>query len=258
MTASGNDKDFLKTLDRGLAVIKSFDGDTPRMTLSEVARKNNMSRASARRFLLTLQSLGYVIKLDDSFQLTAKILEVGHQFLSNLNFIEVITPFLREASRLLYKACSASILNETDIVYIARIPSQSQILSVNLNIGSRLPAYCTSMGRVLLGNLSPQELDAYFEQAELLSHTPHTITDVKKLLELIKQARVDSYCIVNQELEENLCSVAVPICNKQGKVLCAINVGMPVGQLKIREIKTDILPVLQGAASKAEAILAYQ
>ena len=257
MTASGKNKDFLKTLDRGLAVIKSFDADSPRMTLSELARKNNMSRASARRFLLTLQSLGYVIKVDDSFQLTAKILEVGHKFLSNLNFIEVITPFMREASRLLYKACSASILNETDIVYIARIPSQHQILSVNLNIGSRLPAYCTSMGRILLGNLSAPDLDAYFNQAELLSHTPHTITDVKKLLKLIKQARTDGYCIVNQELEENLSSVAVPICNKQGKVLCAINVGMPVGQLKIREIKSDILPVLVEAASKAEAILAH-
>jgi len=257
MTESGNNKDFLKTLDRGLAVIKSFDGDTPRMTPSEVAYKNSMSRASARRFLLTLQSLGYVIKVDDSFQLTAKILEVGHQFLSNLNFIEVITPFMREASRKLYKACSASILNETDIVYIARIPSQHQILSVNLNIGSRLPAYCTSMGRILLGNLSAPELDAYFNQADLLSHTPHTVTDVKKLLKLIKQARTDGYCIVNQELEENLCSVAVPICNKQGKVLCAINVGMPVGQLKIEEITSEYLPVLQEAASRAEAILAH-
>ena len=257
MTASGANKDFLKTLDRGLAVIKSFDGDTPRMTLSEVARKNSMSRASARRFLLTLQSLGYVIKVDYNFQLTAKILEVGHQFLNNLNFIEVITPFLREASRLLYKACSASILNETDIVYIARIPSQHQILSVNLNIGSRLPAYCTSMGRVLLGNLNAQELDAYFKKADLVSLTPHTVTDIKNLHNIIKQTRIDGYSIVNQELEENLCSVAVPICNQQGKVLCAINVGMPVGQLKIEEVTSEYLPVLQEAASRAEAILAH-
>jgi IclR family pca regulon transcriptional regulator len=257
MTESGNNKDFLKTLDRGLAVIKSFDIDTPRMTLSQVARKNSMSRASARRILLTLQSLGYVIKVDDIFQLTAKILEVGHQFLSNLNFIEVITPFMREASRLLYKACSASILNETEIVYIARIPSQHQILSVNLNIGSRLPAYCTSMGRVLLGNMTGKELDTYFKHADLISHTPHTVTDINKLQKLIKQVRIDGYSIVNQELEENLCSVAVPICNKQRKVLCSINVGMPVGQLKIEEIKTEYLPVLQEAASRAEAILVH-
>jgi IclR family pca regulon transcriptional regulator len=257
MTASVSNKDFLKTLDKGLAVVKSFDKDSPRTTLSEVAQKNNMSRASARRFLLTLQSLGYVIKVDDSFQLTAKILELGHQFLKNLNFIEVITPFMREASRKLYKACSASILHETDIVYIARIPSQHQILSVNLNIGSRLPAYCTSMGRILLGNMTEDELNIYFSHAALVPHTPHTITNINKLRQIIKQARIDGYCIVNQELEENLCSVAVPIHNQQGKVLCAINVGMPVGQLKIREIKSNYLPVLQEASSKAEAILAH-
>jgi IclR family pca regulon transcriptional regulator len=113
------------------------------------------------------------------------------------------------------------------------------------------------MGRVLLGNMSDKELDAYFKHAELISYTPHTIIDVKKLHKIIKQTRIDGYSIVNQELEENLCSVAVPICNQQGKVLCAINVGMPVGQLKIEEIKTEYLPVLQEAASRAEAILAH-
>lgn len=257
MIDSVNKKDFLKTLDKGLAVIKSFDTDSSRMTLSEVANKNKLSRASARRFLLTLQHLGYVIKVDESFQLTAKILEIGHQFLNNLDFIGVITPFMREASRKLYKACSASILHETDIVYIARIPSQHQILSVNLNLGSRLPAYCTSMGRILLGNLNKEELDAYFSQAELRSYTSHTITNINKLRKLVKQAQIDGYCIVNQELEENLCSVAVPVHNEHGRVLCAINVGMPVGQLKIREIKSNYLPVLQEAASKAETILAH-
>ncbi len=255
MTEPNNSKDFLKTLDKGLMVIKSFDNESPRMTLTQVASKTKMSRASARRFLLTLQDLGYVIKVDDSFQLTAKILEIGHQYLSNLNFIEVITPFMREVSRKLFKACSASILDDKDIVYVARIPSQHQILSVNLNIGSRLPAYCTSMGRVLLGNLSEEELNLYFEQAQLISHTTHTVTEVGKLRKLVTLAREDAYCIVNQELEENLCSVAVPVRNQQGKVLCAINVGMPVGKLKVRDIIQDYLPVLQEAASKAETIL---
>ncbi len=256
MTVSNNSKDFLKTLDKGLMVIKSFDNESPRMTLTQVASKTKMSRASARRFLLTLQDLGYVIKVDDSFQLTAKILEIGHQYLSNLNFIEVITPFMREVSRKLFKACSASILDDTDIVYVARIPSQHQILSVNLNIGSRLPAYCTSMGRVLLGNLNEEELNLYFEHAHLISHTSHTVTEVGKLRKLVSLVREDGYCIVNQELEENLCSVAVPVRTHQGEVLCAINVGMPVGKLKVRNITQDYLPVLQEAASKAETILA--
>jgi len=256
MTGTNHSKDFLKTLDKGMMVIKSFDSESPRMTLTQVASKTKMSRASARRFLLTLQDLGYVIKVDDSFQLTAKILEIGHQYLSNLNFIEVITPFMREVSRKLFKACSASILNDTDIVYVARIPSQHQILSVNLNIGSRLPAYCTSMGRVLLGNLNEEELNLHFEQAHLISHTTHTVTEVGKLRKLVSLVREDGYCIVNQELEENLCSVAVPVRNQQGQILCAINVGMPVGKLKVRDITQDYLPVLQEAASKAETILA--
>jgi IclR family pca regulon transcriptional regulator len=257
MKEATNSKDFLKTLDRGLAVINAFDGDTPRMTLSEVARKTNMSRASARRFLLTLEHLGYILKIDDSFQLTAKILEIGHQYLSNLNFIEVITPFMREVSRKLYKACSASILHETEIVYVARIPSQYQILSVNLNIGSRLPAYCTSMGRILLTKLNAKELDAYFLKAELVKHTSHTITDTGRLKEVIARVAKDGHCIVNQELEENLCSVAVPVRNLEGKVLCALNVGMPVGQVKKREILSDYLPALKEAAASAERILAH-
>jgi len=257
MTEPGNNKDFLKTLDRGLAVIKSFDGDTPRMTLSQVAHKTSMSRASARRFLLTLENLGYVIKVDGGFQLTARILEIGHQFLSNLNFIEVITPFMREVSRKLYKACSASILNDSDIVYVARIPSQHQILSVNLNIGSRLPAYCTSMGRILLGNLAEEELEMHLDNTDLNSYTPFTITDKQKLIGLIQLAKKEGYCIVNQELEENLCAIAVPVRNKDGTVLCAINVGMPVGQVKMKEIKATYLPALKEAAAKSEVILAH-
>ena len=257
MIASDNSKDFLKTLDKGLIVIKAFDGDNPRMTLSQVARKTNLSRASARRFLLTLAKLGYLIKVDDSFQLTAKILEIGHQFLTTQDFIEVITPFMREVSRKLYKACSASILNESDVVYVARIPSQHQILSVNLSIGSRLPAYCTSMGRILLGNLSEDELDLHLSQAKLLSLTKHTITDIPSLREIIMQTKKQGYCIVNQELEENLCSVAVPVRNQQGKVLCAINVGMSVGQLKLEDVSKEYLPVLKEAASRAESILAH-
>jgi IclR family pca regulon transcriptional regulator len=257
-TELNNDKDYLKTLARGLQLIRSFGNESPRMTLSEVARKNSMSRASARRFLLTLQKLGYIVKTDEYFQLTAKILEIGHRYLANLDFIDVITPLMREVSRKLYKACSASILNETDIVYIARIPSQHQILSVNLNIGSRLPAYCTSMGRVLLGNLSEEELKEYFRKANLVPRTPRTVTDPEELRRIIRQVKSDGYCLVNQELEESLCSISVPVRNRKGNILCAINVGMPVGQVSRKEILSDYLPALKEAAAKAEQLLAHQ
>jgi len=251
------DRNFLKTLARGLDLIKSFGNDTPGMTLSEVARKNGMSRASARRFLITLQKLGYVIKSGDHFQLTAKILEIGHQYLANLNFVEVITPLMREVSRNLNKSCSASVLDGSDIIYIVRIPSRHQILSVTLNIGSRLPAYCTSMGRVLLGNLSDRELDEYFRNTEIIARTSRTITDTGELRKIIKKVKRDGYCIVNQELEENLCSIAVPVRNGEGRILCAINLGMPVGQDQDKEIRSGYLPTLKKAAIRAEELLAH-
>ncbi|MCH7658426.1 MAG: helix-turn-helix domain-containing protein [Bacteroidetes bacterium] len=255
-TNKNNDKDFLKTLARGIDLIKSFDTDDPRMTLTEVARKNDMSRASTRRFLLTLKSLGFIMQEDNRFQLTAKILEIGYQYLANLDFIEVIIPFMREVSRILGKACSAAVLDDTDIVYVARIPSQQQILSVNLHIGSRLPAYCTSMGRVLLVSLSDPELESYFDRAELISRTQQTVTSEKKLREIIMHVRHDGYAVVDQELEESLHSIAVPVHNRRGDVLCAMNVAMPVGRLEMTKA-VSALPVLKEAAEKAEIVLAH-
>ena len=256
-TNNNNDKDFLKTLARGIDLIKSFDMGNPRMTLTEVARKNDMSRASARRFLLTLKRIGFIMQVDDRFQLTAKILDIGYQYLANLDFIEVITPFMREVSRRLGKACSAAVLGGMDVIYIARIPSQQQILSVNLHIGSRLPAYCTSIGRVLLASLSDKELKSYFNRAELTSRTRQTVTSEKELRKIIKQVRLDGYAVVDQELEESLRSIAVPVHNNKGDVLCSMNVGMPVGRIKMKNAVTACLPVLKEAAEKAEMVLAH-
>jgi IclR family pca regulon transcriptional regulator len=257
MVEYSNNKDFLKTLSRGLTLIKSFDKENPKMTLSEVATRNSMSRASARRFVLTLESLGYLLRVGDYFQLTANILDIGHHFLENLNFIEIITPFMREVSHILGKACSASILNGTDIVYVARIPSQQQILSVNLNIGSHLPAYCTSMGRILLADLSDEELEDYFRKAQLKSYTDRTVIDTEKLRQIILKVKKDGYSLVNQELEKSLRAIAVPVRNSSGRVICSINVGIPVGQVKLSEITSDYLPVLIAAADKSEKGLVH-
>lgn len=252
-----NSKDFLKTLARGISLIKSFDFDNPKMTLSEVARKNNMSRASARRFVLTLEDLGYLVRSGDYFQLSANILDIGNNYLQNLDFIEIITPYMREVSQNLGKACSASILNDTDIVYVARIPSQQQILSVNLNIGSHLPAYCTSMGRIMLADLSIEDLEDYFQKAQLKSYTDKTVTDPEKLRRIISKVKKDGYSIVNQELEKSLQAIAVPVRNSEGRVICSMNIGMPVGQVKMNQVMSEYLPVLKNAAGKAEKALTH-
>ena len=146
------DKEFLTTFARGLEVIRSFDTDTPSMSLSAVAEKNNLSRAAARRFLLTLQKLGYVTQDDKKFRLTAKVLELGYSFLASLDFSETITPFMEEVSYQLGESCSALVLDGVDIVYVARIPRRG-LIPINLQIGARLPAYATSGGRVLLASL---------------------------------------------------------------------------------------------------------
>jgi len=256
-TNNNKDKDFLKTLARGIDLIKSFDMGNPGMTLTEVANRNDMSRASARRFLLTLKRLGFIMQAGTRFQLTAKILDIGSQYLANLDFIEVITPFMREVSQKLGKACSATVLDGVDIVYVARIPSKQQILSVNLHIGSRLPAYCTSMGRVLLASLSEPELDNYFNKAELKSLTQQTVTNEIKLRENLKRVKLDGYAVVDQELEDGLRSIAIPVYNGKGNVLCAINVGLQVGRLAMKEAVSNCLPVLKNAVEKAEEALSH-
>ena len=149
---TGADKEFLSTFARGLEVIRSFDTETPSMTLSAVAEKNSLSRAAARRFLLTLQKLGYVSQDDKKFGLTAKVLELGYSYLASLDFSETVTPIMEEVSYQLGESCSALVLDGVDIVYVARIPRRG-LIPLNLQIGARLPAYATSGGRVLMAAL---------------------------------------------------------------------------------------------------------
>ncbi len=251
-----HDKDFLKTLARGLALITSFEPQHSAMTVAEVARKNRMSRASARRFLLTLKHLGYVIQVDDRFQLTAKILGLGYLSLASLDFIESITPFMKEVTQKLERSCSAAVLEEGDIVYVARIPYQRNIISVNLQIGSRLPAYATSMGRVLLAELSDEELDRYLAESEFEKLAPHTVTDPEQLKNIILKARRDGYALAEQQLELSLRSLAIPIRNRHGTVLCAINVSMPAETIVAEEAIGSYLPVLRKTAARIEQVLA--
>jgi len=254
---SSEDKDFLKTLDRGLAVIKSFDSETPSMTLTKVARKNGMSRASARRFLKTLSRLGYVLQVGNTYQLTARILDIAYCYLNNLDFLDVITPIMREVNRKLGKACSIAVLDGEDVVYIARAHATQKILSVNLQVGSRLPAFCTSMGRVLLATLPENRREEFLRDAKLKAYTAHTITDPDRLRELLHQVKQDGYAIVDQELEESLCAMAIPIHNRAGIVVCAMNVGLPASQIAIGDLIDTHLPVLKDAAQKAEQLLAH-
>ncbi|NVJ93905.1 MAG: helix-turn-helix domain-containing protein [Methylocystaceae bacterium] len=241
-------KDFLTTFARGLSVIKSFDRHNRSMTLTEVAHKNDMSRASARRFLLTLKALGYVSLKDKKFSLTAKVLELGRSFLETFNLRETIIPLMEEIAEKFDETCSAAILDGVEIVYIARMRMGSTPLS--LQVGERLPAYATSAGRVLLSGLPQDQLNNLLEKSEMKQLTPNTICDPEKLREEINKVRRQKYSIVNQELTMGLCAMAVPVYSRDGKIAFCLNISMHSSRVSDDEIINKYIPELQKASGQ--------
>lgn len=245
---------FVEALARGLAVIRCFDQEHERLTISEAARLAHLTRATARRSLLTLSALGYVGTDGKHFWLTPKILSLGHAYLSSTPLPRLLQPVLEQVSEQTHESCSASILEGGEIVYIARAATR-RIISVGLGVGSRLPAYCTSMGRVLLAALEPAELEAYLQRTPLRPLTPHTLTDPELLREELARVRSEGYALVDQELELGLRSIAVPVKNARGKVLAAINIGAQAGRVSQAEMTHNLLPVLRQAAQSLTPLL---
>lgn len=250
------DKEFLTTFARGLEVIRSFDTDTPpSMSLSAVAEKNNLSRAAARRFLLTLQKLGYVTQDDKKFRLTAKVLELGYSFLASLDFSETITPFMEEVSYQLGESCSALVLDGVDIVYVARIPRRGGLIPINLQIGARLPAYATSGGRVLLASLPAQELDQVIRDTRFEKLTAYTKGPDELRAELEK-IRMNGYAVVDQELELGMRALAVPVFDRRGgRARFALNSSSHVSTVSIDRIIDEYVPIMQSASRKITEVL---
>ncbi|MED5525473.1 IclR family transcriptional regulator domain-containing protein [Gallaecimonas pentaromativorans] len=248
------DKDFLATFARGLEVIKSFDAQTPAMTLTEVAKKNDLSRASARRFLLTLQKLGYVSSDGKQFRLTARVLDLGYSYLSTLNFGGVITRYMEEVTLKLGESCSASVLDGQNIVYIARVPVRG-LLPINLQIGAKLPAYATSMGRVLLAAMPQEHLDIFLAEAPFEALTPYTLTEASQLREEVDKVRQQGYAINDQQLELGLRSVAVPVFDRHHNVRFALNVSTHVSKVSKEKLIAEFVPLLEETAKKITASL---
>ncbi len=212
----GRGKDaFLQSFAKGLSVISAFGRDTRTMTLSQVAAKAGLSRAGARRILLTLQALSYVGTDGRDFYLTPKILDLGYSYLSSTPLWDLAEPFMEEVVNEVHESCSASVLNDTEILYILRVPTK-KIMTINLSIGSRLPAWCTSMGRVLLGGLSEDELDAVLHRSQIKAYTTRTVTDRARIEQIIRDDRRKGWSLVNQELEDGLVSISVPLIDRSG------------------------------------------
>ncbi|MFC5993422.1 IclR family transcriptional regulator C-terminal domain-containing protein [Pseudonocardia hispaniensis] len=246
--------DYVQSLARGLAVIRAFDAGNPERTLSEVARATGLTRAAARRFLLTLVALGYVRTDGRLFALTPRVLELGYSYLSSLTLPEVATPHLEALSRTVGESASMSVLDDGEVVYVARVPT-TRIMSVAITIGTRFPAFATSMGRVLLAALPPARLDEVLAGLETRRLTAHTLTDVAALRRELEKVRAAGHCLVDQELELGLRSLAVPVRDRSGAVAAAVNISTQTTRGTPEELLRDVLPALEACAAAIETDL---
>ncbi len=242
---------FIASLARGLSVIRAFGPQRGSMTLSEVAALAEITRAGARRILLTLLRLGYVAADGRRFRLTPKILDLGYSFLSSLDIWEFAEPIMERLVETVHESCSASVLDGNDIVYVLRVPTR-RIMSINLGIGTRLPAYATSMGRVLLATLSDAELADYLNRTTRLALTPYTLTGAQELRDAIDEVRRSRWCLVDQELEEGLRSIAVPLTNSKGRVVAALNISAHASRVSAARMVSELLPHLQDAGRQID------
>jgi len=246
---------FVQSLERGLAVIRAFHADAAELTLSDVAKSTGLTRAAARRFLLTLADLGYVRTDGKHFSLTPRVLELGYAVLSSMTLPEVAQPHLERLSGEVGESSSVSVLDGADIVYVARF-AVSRIMTVSITVGTRFPAYATSMGHVLLAGLGEDALTAYLADAALTPFTSQTITSPERLRAELAQVREQGWALVDQELEEGLRSIAAPLRDRSGTVIAAVNVSTHASRTSVDALRRDMLPPLLAACDRIEKDLA--
>jgi IclR family pca regulon transcriptional regulator len=245
---------YVQSFARGLEVIRSFSAQAPQQTLSEVASRTGLSRAGARRILLTLQTLGYVETDGRLFRLTARILDLGFAYLSSMPIWSLADPVMEALVEEVKESCSAAVLDGTDIVYVLRVPVH-KIMRISLGVGSRLPAYCTSMGRVLLAGLNDDQVRQRLLASDRQRLTGATLTDPDALLEQVRRARLQGWCLVDQELEEGLISIAAPITGRAGATVAALNISGQANRTSAQVMRTTLLPALLRAAQRISALL---
>jgi IclR family pca regulon transcriptional regulator len=248
---------YVQSFARGLEVIRSFSARSPRQTLTEVAGRTGLTRAGARRILLTLQTLGYVESDGKLFRLTPRILDLGFAYLSSLPIWNLAEPVMEALVEEVKESCSAAVLEGTDIVYVLRVPTH-KIMSISLGVGSRLPAYCTSLGRMLLSALPPDQMMQVLQASERTARTRYTVTDVDELAARIAQVRKQGWSLVNQELEEGLVSIAAPITDRAGQTVAALNISGQANRSSAKVMQETMLPQLRAAAQAISNRLSLQ
>jgi IclR family pca regulon transcriptional regulator len=244
----------VQSLARGLSVIRAFGHDRPEQTLSEVAREVGLSRSAARRFLLTLVDLGYVKTNGKTFSLTPRVLDLGYSYLSSLTLPTLAQPHLEELVASTRESSSLAVLDGTDVVYVARVQA-SRIMSVDITVGTRFPAYVTSMGRAILAFLDEEALERHLAHITFASYTENTVGDVGQLRERLTEVRERGFAVVNQELEQGLRSVAAPVRDPDGQVVAALNVSSLVSRRTEQELESEFVPALMKCVADIESDL---
>lgn len=250
--------DFVASFARGLSVLRAFSADAPRQTLSEVAERTGLTRAAARRFLLTLEALGYAQSEGRHFRLTPLVLDLGFSYLSSLDMADTLQPWLQRAGDALNESCSAAVLDGSDVIHIARAGGPPHVLTVNLAVGARLPAHCTAMGQVLLAHLAPPRRNVLLRSLGFEPRTPATITDMKSLSDRLAEVRDQGYALSDQELEPGLRALAVPLHDRSGTVIAAMAVSTHSARMSTDRLLAVGLPALQDAARGFEATQAMR
>ena len=253
-----NKKSRIQSLERGFEILKCFSSDKPILRLIDIASKLGISKATVFRYVSTLKDLGYLRKDDEfkGYKLTVKVLDLGFTALNSLGFVDISLPFLEELAHNCQESASMAILDGPDVLYVARTATK-RWMSTHLQVGSKLPAYCTSLGKALLAYKSFDELKEFFKLTELKPYTPNTITDLDTLKEVLAKIRQDGYAINNQELEIGLISAAAPIHNAKGEVVAAINISMSSARVSLDELKQKFIPILIQIAKQISNALGY-
>jgi IclR family pca regulon transcriptional regulator len=247
-------RDYVTALARGLSVMKAFSDQAERLTLSDVARIVDLPRASVRRALFTLEALGYVESSGRYFSLTPRVLTLAQAYLSSSPVPRVAQSFLEKVSEALGESCSLSILHDNEVIYIAR-SARKRLGSLHRDVGTHLPAHCTSMGRVLLAALPEAELENFLARATLTPFTRFTITDKSSLREALEKTRRNLYSLVDQELEMDLRSLAIPVRNAAGRTIAAMNVSARASLKSKKQMLDEFLPVMREAADHMRPLL---
>lgn len=252
MTVKG--RDMMGGLAKGLSIIEAFSAERPRLSISEAADIAELDRATARRCLLTLAELGYAAYDGKFFTVTPKVLRLGTACLATMPLPRIVQPFLDQMSENIGQSTSVSILDDIEIVYVARA-AQRRVMSIALMPGSRLPAYCTSMGRVLLSSLTVEDRRVLLERSAITARTPMTLTDIDALLAEIEETAARGHAMIDQEVEVGLRSLAVPLRNARGKTVAALNVGVAASAGSMQELVERYLPALTAVQMELKGLL---